>query len=73
MQFFSSSEKLELEDIPFNSIEAKPRRKEALEYYRRIADHFELNIQLFEAVIDIQSKSQNTSKTNPRIRPPKKG
>jgi len=62
MQFFSSSEKLELEDIPFNSIEAKPRRKEALEYYRRIADHFELNIQLFEAVIDIQSKSQNTAK-----------
>ncbi|MDA8569062.1 YpdA family putative bacillithiol disulfide reductase [Flavobacteriaceae bacterium] len=62
MQFFSSSEKLELEDIPFNSIEAKPRRKEALEYYRRIADHFELNIKLFEAVLDIQSKSQNTAK-----------
>lgn len=62
MQFFSSSEKLELEDIPFNSIEAKPRRKEALEYYRRIADHFELNIKLFEAVLDIQSKSQNSAK-----------
>ena len=59
MQFFSSSEKLELEDIPFNSIEVKPRRKEALEYYRRIADHFELNIHLFEKVLDIRSKSPN--------------
>lgn len=67
MQFFSSSEKLELEDIPFNSIEAKPRRKEALEYYRRIADHFELNIQLFEAVLDIQSKPQNTTKQTPEL------
>ncbi len=62
MQFFSSSEKLELEDIPFNSIEAKPRRKEALEYYRRITDHFELNIQFFEKVLDILSKAHNAAK-----------
>ena len=62
MQFFSSSEKLELEDIPFNSIEAKPRRKEALEYYRRVSDHFELNIQLFETVGDIQLIKQKTTK-----------
>ena len=33
MQFFSSSEKLEIDDIPFISSEAKPKRNEALEYY----------------------------------------
>ncbi len=50
MQFFSTSEKLELEDIPFISKEAKPSKQEALEYYRRIATSNNLNIHLFEAV-----------------------
>ncbi|HCD23081.1 MAG TPA: hypothetical protein DEQ44_03945, partial [Flavobacteriaceae bacterium] len=36
MQFFSSSEKLELEQIPFVSTSVKPSRTEALEYYRRV-------------------------------------
>ena len=38
MQFFSSSERLEIDDIPFISKEAKPSRSEALEYYRRISE-----------------------------------
>lgn len=50
MQFFSSSEKLEIDDIPFISIEVKPKRNEALEYYRRIVTSNQLNIQLFERV-----------------------
>lgn len=50
MQFFSSSEKLEIDNIPFISKEAKPKRDEALEYYRRIVTSNELNIQLFEKV-----------------------
>lgn len=53
MQFFSSSEKLEIDEIPFISNEAKPRRSEALEYYRRIATSNKLNINLFEKVISI--------------------
>ena len=63
MQFFSSSEKLELNQIPFNSTEAKPRRKEALEYYRRIVSHFELNIQLFEKVSEVKKIPKDKSKT----------
>jgi thioredoxin reductase (NADPH) len=51
MQFFSTSEKLELNDIPFISKEAKPSKQEALEYYRRIATSNHLNIQLFEKVL----------------------
>ncbi|MBC8172665.1 MAG: NAD(P)-binding domain-containing protein, partial [Chitinophagales bacterium] len=37
MTFFSTSERLELDGIPFTSIHAKPKRGEALEYYRRVA------------------------------------
>lgn len=50
MQFFSSSEKLEIDEIPFISNEAKPKRNEALEYYRRIVTSNKLNIHLFEKV-----------------------
>lgn len=50
MQFFSSSEKLEIDEIPFISNEAKPKRDEALEYYRRIVTSNRLNIHLFEKV-----------------------
>ena len=50
MQFFSSSERLEIDDIPFISKDAKPKRNEALEYYRRIVTSNKLNIQLFETV-----------------------
>lgn len=54
MQFFSSSERLEIDDIPFISSEAKPKRNEALEYYRRIVTSNQLNINLFEKVENIQ-------------------
>ena len=50
MQFFSSSEKLEIDGIPFISKEAKPKRNEALEYYRRIVTSNTLRIHLFETV-----------------------
>jgi len=53
MQFFSSSEKLEIDDIPFISKEAKPKRNEALEYYRRIVTNNQLNIHLFEKVMKV--------------------
>ncbi|WP_222983489.1 YpdA family putative bacillithiol disulfide reductase [Flagellimonas meishanensis] len=50
MHFFSSSEKLEIDNIPFISKEAKPKRNEALEYYRRIVTSNQLHIHLFEKV-----------------------
>ncbi len=58
MQFFSSSEKLEIDNIPFISKEAKPRRNEALEYYRRIVTANDLNIQLFESVENISKNKE---------------
>ena len=55
MQFFSSAEKLEIDNIPFISTEAKPKRNEALEYYRRIVTSNKLNIHLFEKVEEVNS------------------
>ncbi len=56
MQFFSSSEKLEIDEIPFISKEAKPKRNEALEYYRRIVTSNKLNIHLFEKVTSLEKR-----------------
>ncbi len=50
MTFFSTSERLEIGNIPFISINAKPTRTEALEYYRRVATTYQLNTRLFEEV-----------------------
>jgi thioredoxin reductase (NADPH) len=58
MQFFSSSEKLEIDEIPFISKEAKPKRDEALEYYRRIVTSNKLNINLFEKVVDVKKYTE---------------
>ncbi len=56
MQFFSSSERLEIDEIPFISKEAKPKRNEALEYYRRIVTSNKLSIRLFEKVQSIDKR-----------------
>jgi thioredoxin reductase (NADPH) len=53
MTFFSTSERLEIGDIPFVSNNAKPTRTEALEYYRRVAESKRLNLHLYEAVLEI--------------------
>ena len=56
MTFFSTSEKLEIGDTPFVTDKVKPQRLEALEYYRRIAIKFELNIHLFEKVLAVDGE-----------------
>lgn len=50
MTFFSTSVLLEIGDVPFVSIHDKPQRQEALEYYRRVAEKYRLNIHLYEEV-----------------------
>lgn len=56
MNFFSTSEKLEIDEIPFISKDAKPGRDEALEYYRRVATSKKLNINLFEKVLSVEKE-----------------
>ena len=54
MTFFSTSQKLEIGGAPFVTINPKPNRNEAVEYYRRVAEKFDLKINLFERVNQIQ-------------------
>ncbi|SEL90408.1 YpdA family putative bacillithiol disulfide reductase [Parapedobacter koreensis] len=56
MTFFSTSERLEIGDVPFVSTNPKPKRAEALEYYRRIQQKFTLNIHLFEEVTMVRQQ-----------------
>lgn len=53
MTFFSTSERLEIGGVPFVSNNAKPTRNEALEYYRRVTQSFNINIHLFETVQNV--------------------
>ena len=57
MSFFSTSERLEIGGVPFVSIAAKPTRPEALEYYRRVAVNYDLNIHLFENVLSVEKEN----------------
>lgn len=59
MTFFSTSEKLEIGGIPFVTINNKPTRAEALEYYRRVATSNHLPIHLFEEVTGIDKDGDN--------------
>lgn len=73
MTFFSTSQKLEIGGVPFVSISNKPNRNEALEYYRRVAEKFRLNIRLFEEVKTTEKLSDGnfkveTSKTEYRAK-----
>ena len=58
MTFFSTSERLEIGEVPFVSSSVKPTRSEALEYYRRVADSHQLNIHLFEAVKAVEKAAE---------------
>jgi thioredoxin reductase (NADPH) len=53
MVFFTTPELLEIGDIPMTSMGEKPTRTEALKYYRRVADHYKLNIHQYETVLRV--------------------
>jgi thioredoxin reductase (NADPH) len=56
MVFFTTPELLEIGDIPMTSLNEKPGRTEALKYYRRVADRYQLNIHQYEAVDGIDGE-----------------
>jgi bacillithiol disulfide reductase len=56
MTFFSTSDRLEIGEVPFISHGNKPTRREALEYYRRVADSWKLNIRTYEKVINVKGQ-----------------
>ena len=50
MTFFTTPELLEIGNMPFSSPNQKPNRNEALEYYRKVAEHFQLNVLQYHTV-----------------------
>jgi thioredoxin reductase (NADPH) len=68
MTFFSTSERLEIGEVPFISHGNKPTRSEALEYYRRVADSWQLDINLYEKVEnDSGTKGEFTTITDKNV------
>ena len=61
--FFSTSDKLEIGDIPFISHNVKPTRTEALEYYRRVSNSWKLNLSLYNEVLKIKNENDYFSIT----------
>ena len=57
MTFFSTCELIEIGDIPFTNTNMRPNRVEALQYYRRVVDHFDLNLKCHEMVNSIQPQN----------------
>jgi thioredoxin reductase (NADPH) len=56
MTFFTTPELLEIGNIPMTSLNEKPNRHEALKYYRRVADHFHLDVRQYERVDRIRGE-----------------
>lgn len=58
MTFFTTPELLEIGNIPMTSLNDKPNRTEALKYYRRVADHFSLDVRQYERVERIEGQDR---------------
>jgi thioredoxin reductase (NADPH) len=61
MTFFTTSELLEIGDVPFPSPNAKPTRNEALEYYRKVAAHYKLDVRQYQRVERVTGSDGNFS------------
>ena len=56
MTFFSTAVMLEVGGVPFTIPDAKPSRREALAYYRRVVEHFQLDVRQYEEVVRISGR-----------------
>jgi thioredoxin reductase (NADPH) len=59
MVFFTTPELLEIGDLPLVCAAEKPTRMEALKYYRKVAEHFGLELRLYEQVTSLQGSDGN--------------
>jgi thioredoxin reductase (NADPH) len=59
MVFFTTPELLEIGDLPLVCAAEKPTRVEALKYYRRAAEHYALELRLYERVLRVDGRDGN--------------
>ena len=57
MTFFSTPERIEIGGVPFIASHEKPTRQEGMLYYRRVAEHYELDVRPKEDVSDVTRES----------------
>lgn len=64
MTFFSTAVLLEVGGVPFTIPNPKPTRQEALAYYRRVVEHWGIDVRQYEEVVDIEAvEGDHTVKT----------
>jgi thioredoxin reductase (NADPH) len=63
MLFFTTPELLEIGDIPFTTANQKPTREEALEYYRKVSEHYHLDVRQYEWVKTVMGEDNKFSIT----------
>jgi thioredoxin reductase (NADPH) len=61
MVFFTTPELLEIGDLPLVCAAEKPTRVEALKYYRKAAEHYKLELRLFERVLRVEGSDDHFS------------
>jgi thioredoxin reductase (NADPH) len=59
MVFFTTPELLEIGGLPMTSLNEKPGRTEALKYYRRVAEYYQLDIHQYERVLEIEGDDRD--------------
>lgn len=59
MEFFTTRDRLEIADIPFTIPDDKPTRRQALAYYRLVADRYQLPLALYEEVLEIRKEDRS--------------
>jgi thioredoxin reductase (NADPH) len=60
MTFFSTPERIEIGGIPFIASHEKPTRADGLIYYRRVAEHFQLDVRPGEDVVAVAADADGT-------------
>ena len=63
MVFFTTPELLEIGDIPFTTALQKPTREEAIEYYRKVAEHYHVDLRQYEWVKTVMGEDGKFSIT----------
>jgi thioredoxin reductase (NADPH) len=56
MNFFTTPERMEIGDLPMTIASGKPTRVEALKYYRRTVEHYDVPVRLYEKVERVDGK-----------------
>ena len=59
MVFFTTPDLLEIGDMPFSSAHQKPTREEALEYYRKVAQHYQLDVRQHQRVTRVEGQDDD--------------